>query len=134
MRPQSFHRLDWCGSQPLDGLLANIININILALSGATPKSKSYAVPFLHPRIIQRLCGRGRIPYLTTQMPNLIFYREDTWREPRGFPGQFSFSRRGYSKRTNPILSASRFLVSSPLTPLLYHNLGDLSRGFLHFF
>lgn len=25
-------------------------------------------------------------------LPSLIFYREDTWREPRGFPGQFSFS------------------------------------------
>ena len=25
-------------------------------------------------------------------VPSLIFFREDTWREPRGFPGQFSFS------------------------------------------
>ena len=28
-------------------------------------------------------------------LPSLIFFREDTWREPRGFPGQLSFSRRG---------------------------------------
>ena len=87
----------------------------------------------------------------TTQpfLPSLIFYREDTWREPRGFEFSFSLWRLGrelnlrsslanISKGAtllylNQLCEGRATLTSQPslLTSLLYHILRGLSIGFL---